>query len=316
MPSDANFYTRHLKGFVKFNVKFINVTGLLIQQPIHAQAYKIGGADRYPMTSRKRYDGIGELEVPYVPGSSLKGRMRGLLELAMNLKLYTTDEQIWQHVRSLRAMGLEAFLEDLEKRGVINELMGWAAASLKQLLGELRGRNIKYSEEDVRKIFSNAAVTRLLFSDFFPSKSYIERSGARYISDFLEEKAENRIDRITSAADPRDIVRVKPGVEFEGEITMLLFDNDNNMVRKYLETIATGFELLEHTYIGSSGSRGYGRISFSEISANIYKIDPKDLGSGNKTIVKKLGEIKSSSLEDFKSKLGEIEKSVMKIFEQ
>ncbi|MEM1684538.1 MAG: RAMP superfamily CRISPR-associated protein, partial [Nanopusillaceae archaeon] len=80
------YFTRRLTGYAVFTLRFVTKTGLLIQAPIQAQAYKIGGADKYPMTTRKRYRDA-ELEVPYVPGSSIKGRLRSLLELATNQKL-------------------------------------------------------------------------------------------------------------------------------------------------------------------------------------------------------------------------------------
>ena len=268
MSTQYPSFTRGLKGFAKFNVVFETVTGLLIRMPVSAQAYRIGGADQYPMVVRKVY-GDRELEVPYVPGSSIKGRMRGLLELSLMLPLYTTDGKIWQHARNLSAMGRE-FFNDVLERCVVDELFGWSAANYSQLLD--KARKLGLSESQVRSVYELLAPTRLLFSDFFPTREYVERIGARSITDFLEEKSENRIDRITSAADPRSIVRVKPGVEFEGTITLLFFDHDRDMVLKYLTTLATGLKLVEETYLGASGSRGYGRVKFKRIFVNVFRV--------------------------------------------
>jgi len=268
-------FTRTLKGIVKLNIKFKNTTGLLIRAPLQAQAFRIGGADQYPMVTRKEYrDGI-ELEVPYIPGSSIKGRMRSLLELSMNLKLYTTDYKIWHHVRNIKAMGAD-FINDVMSRCLVDDLFGWSSANYAQIKEMIEKFRVK--DVNVDDLFKMLAPTRLLVSDFFPSEEYVKKANITSISDFLEEKSENRIDRITSAADPRTVVRVKPGVEFKGDITMLLFDNDKNRVKDYLKTIAIGLDLIEQTYLGGSGSRGYGRIRFEKIIVKAFKVNRKGEG--------------------------------------
>lgn len=268
-------FKRGLKGFVKFRLIFETLSGLLIRMPVQAQAYRIGGADQYPMVTKKEYNGR-EIEVPYVPGSSLKGRMRCLLELSMGSKVYTTDKKIWQHVRNISAMD-EDFFSDVINRCVIDELFGWAATNYRQIsdkLDKLRHKlGSSITADDVYKIL---APTRLLVTDFFPSSRYVAKIDAKSVADFLEEKSENRIDRITSAADPRNVVRVKPGVEFEGSITIILYDHDKDMVSKYIHTLATGLKLIEETYLGGSGSRGYGRVKFKNIRVSVSKIECQD----------------------------------------
>jgi len=313
-------FSRHLVGFVKFPLALETKTGLLIRMPVHAQAYRIGGADLYPMVTKVTYHMGGsafELEVPYIPGSSLKGRMRALLELASNQKFYTTDRKIWQYVRNLSAMGVEEFLNDVFSRNPISELFGWAAANYGQVVERL-GDTSKYNENDVVKAFKDyLAITRLLFSDFFPSKDYVERARPRSVSDFLEEKPENRIDRITSAADPREVVRVKPGVEFEGDIVMLLFDIDKEMVRKYLDTLVLGFELLESTYLGGSGSRGYGRVEFTRIGVEVYKVAGSTESRGPSLNVINRKEFRRNAkkaVEQLKEALDEVERLILGVF--
>jgi CRISPR-associated protein Csm3 len=85
------------------------------------------------------------------------------------------------------------------------------------------------------------------------------------VADFLEEKGENRIDRVTSAADPRQVVRVRPGVVFGGALRLLLFNIDKGFVGRNLELVARGLKLIEETYLGASGSRGYGRVKFRRL---------------------------------------------------
>ncbi|MEM4896477.1 MAG: type III-A CRISPR-associated RAMP protein Csm3 [Ignisphaera sp.] len=312
-------FSRALRGFVVLNINLVTRTGLLIRMPVQAQAYRIGGAEQYPMVVRKRYklsSGVErEIEVPYIPGSSLKGRMRGLLELSLNTKLYSTDQKIWQHVRNLSAMGLTDFERDVNSRCVIDELFGYAAVNYKQLIDEFKKMNKGVINEDVinkannvinkaNNVFSKLAITRLLVDDFFPSVNYVEKIDAKSVVDFIEEKPENRIDRITSAADPRDIVRVKPGVEFEGRLTLLLMDNDNDYVKKYLETLTTGLKLIEETYLGGSGSRGYGRVKFTSIGVKVLKISIED------NYVPKL---KSTDIDEKYESLDNLEKNLEKL---
>jgi len=272
-------FVRALRGIVSFSLEFETKTGLLIRMPVQAQAYRIGGAEQYPMVSRRVYPGGLELEVPHVPGSSLKGRMRGLLELALGKKLFTTDEKIWQHVRNLSAMSFSDFVSDVLERCVIDELFGYAAANYRQIREAYenavkRGAQLKSSTPD--DVFRELALTRLLVDDFFPTEDYVTKSGVKSVADFLEEKPENRLDRVTAAADPREAVRVKPGVRFGGKLKLLLFDHDSGQLIKYLGTLATGLKLIEETYLGSSGSRGYGRVRFTKIAVDVSKVEVKE----------------------------------------
>jgi CRISPR-associated protein Csm3 len=272
-----------LLGIVDFTFILETKTGLLIRMPVEALVYKIGGADAYPMVTTRKYvleDGKEvEIEVPYIPGSSLKGRMRSLLELSKGLPLYTTDKKIWMYVRNLSAMGVEEFIKDAESRNTISELFGWASAQYKAIIDQIdreckdRSSPPAFCQDkeklvnEVNEIFKNAiAPGRLVFSDLFPSAEYVKKAEPRSLMDFLEYKAENRIDRITSAADPRTILRVKPHVEFEGSIKLLLYDIDCKKIGEYIETIVAGLELVSNTYLGASGTRGYGKVEFKNIN--------------------------------------------------
>jgi len=328
MSVTSPVFSRSLVGFVKFSFNLITKTGLLIRMPVHAQVYKIGGADLYPMTTRYNYDGIGEIEVPFIPGSSLKGRMRGLLETATKQKFYTTDEKIWSYVRSLSAMeDVDIFLDDIKSRNVISELFGWAAANYRQVIDALHDKQKKnlptnYNERDIEKLFSESvAPTRLLFSDLYPSSDYVRSLRPRSVADFLEEKPENRIDRVTSAADPREVVRVRPGVEFSGDITLLLYDIDKGKLNEYLNTLVLGMELVEATYLGGSGSRGYGRVVFRNICVKPHKIVKTSSSEGSVFYVKPL--VSSHSGETYKElcyddleKLKQAIKDLLKILEE
>lgn len=327
MPQNPVF-NRSLVGLAKFEFRLETKTGLLIRMPVQAQAYRIGGADLYPMTTKYKYviDGsVEEIEVPFIPGSSLKGRMRGLLEVATRQKLYTTDRKIWQYVRSLSAMDdVDVFLDDINNRNVISELFGWAAANYRQIIDELNKRirekgGSKYNESIVQQLFSEKiSPTRLLFSDLYPSEDYVKKVRPRSVSDFLEEKPENRIDRITSAADPREVVRVRPGVEFSGDITLLLYDIDKSKLNEYINTIVLGFELVEATYLGGSGSRGYGRVIFRNFTVTPYKIS-KSSSQENiftlKPITSQSTKLEFKDVKDLRARIEELVKALSALFE-
>ena len=80
-----------------------------------------------------------------------------------------------------------------------------------------------------------------------------------------EEKIEVVINRLTGAVGgggPRRMERIPAGAKFYFSITLIEFEDDNNF-EAYL---ALGMKLLELTNLGGSGSRGYGKILFENIS--------------------------------------------------
>jgi len=84
-------------------------------------------------------------------------------------------------------------------------------------------------------------------------------------STFLEEKTENIVDRKTGTAKhPRTGERVPPGTVFDGEIVLHIYEGDDSdtlakFVRHGLGIIQDG------SSIGASGSRGYGKVRFENV---------------------------------------------------
>ncbi|WP_347106128.1 type III-A CRISPR-associated RAMP protein Csm3, partial [Ligilactobacillus salivarius] len=79
-----------------------------------------------------------------------------------------------------------------------------------------------------------------------------------------EIKFENTIDRFTAVAKPRQIERVIRGSKFNFEI---IYDVGNEKeVEEDIQLVKTGFKLLENDYLGGSGSRGYGKVKFENLS--------------------------------------------------
>ena len=105
-------------------------------------------------------------------------------------------------------------------------------------------------------------IGRLIFRDSILSNAKeLEQLGAE---NYTEIKFENTIDRFTAVAKPRRIERVIRGSKFNFEI---IYDVGNEKeVEEDIQLVKTGFKLLENDYLGGSGSRGYGKVKFENLS--------------------------------------------------
>lgn len=291
-----------LAGIFELRFNIINETGFLIRS---SRAREImGAADVEPISVYKQYQISGKpLRVPYIPGSSLKGRARSLLELALGLKLETTDGKIYYHMR----IGGQNQITHDDPYCPVDNVFGSMSVQPQLYQPSEEGEVNPYTWF-VEKCW---APSRAVFRDLFPSSDNVRKlcdskGGCDNIAfeDFLEEKSENRIDRVTSAADPRTILRVKPDIEFEGSISFLVFDLDvcrrkecdehskfkefikDYPARYYLQSLVEALMLVEETYIGGSGSRGYGSIKFRNIELSFHNLaanepEPRELEKFN-----------------------------------
>ena len=162
---------------------------------------------------------------PYIPGSSLKGKMRSLLE--------------W-HIGVVGIGDGTPFSSKLLDNPIFNdEKIKTDAINLLKLFGDKEG---KYG------------ITRISVGDCSLSKDSQEM-------ELSEAKYENVINRQKGTAEhPRQTERVPAGVKFNYDIRVKILDEDNK--QELLEMIKKGFELIENDYLGGSGSRGYGRVRF------------------------------------------------------
>ena len=104
---------------------------------------------------------------------------------------------------------------------------------------------------------------RLQFSDMFlANKDELAEIGVPT----TEVKFENTINRLTAVANPRQIERSVAGSEFNLSLIYNVVD-ESEMIEDF-ETIGQGMKLLTYDYIGGHGSRGYGRIAFSDLEVN------------------------------------------------
>ena len=228
----------------------------------------IGGVDK-PVVK----DAEGK---PYIPGSSLKGKMRSLLEKSNDLA--KDESRVWVVKPNEKGeKGISIHLCNDPDCEVCN-IFGRANGEFPKIDNNKRS---KISDESVR--IENTTPTRLIVRDAVLSE---ESAGKlrelKTDLEFTEVKWENVIDRITSAANPRQMERVPAGAEFEfGMIYNIFSEGDKSNLKEVFKAL----ELLEHDYLGGSGSRGYGRVKFEDI--NVYWNSKADYESGDVEIEKK-----------------------------
>ncbi len=192
----------------------------------------IGGTDnpviKHPLT----------LE-PYIPGSSIKGKIRSLLEWELGI---------------INEKGEPLGFLDI-KKGMQSEMQ---AKNILKLFGG--APNPKTEDSLVKEI----GPTRLAFWDCSLDKTWVEEMNRRNLL-LTETKMENMIDRIRGVAvHPRNTERVPAGARFEFNLTLRVHDGED-----LLSTVLRGLKLMELTGLGGSGSRGYGKVKF----ANLMLVD-------------------------------------------
>jgi len=228
----------------------------------------IGGVDK-PVVK----DAEGK---PYIPGSSLKGKMRSLLE--KNNDLAKDESRVWVVKPNEKGeKGISIHLCNDPDCEVCN-IFGRANGEFPKIDNNKRS---KISDESVR--IENTTPTRLIVRDAVLSGESVEKlRELKTDLEFTEVKWENVIDRITSAANPRQIERVPAGAEFEFGMIYNVF---NEQDKDNLKQVFKALELVEHDYLGGSGSRGYGRVKFGDIK--VYWNSKADYESGDVEIEKK-----------------------------
>jgi len=206
-------------------MEIINITGQIeLLSGLHIgggdDTMKIGGIDNGVIKDINT-------DKPYIPGSSLKGKMRSLLEWDIGVVGIGDGSPF-----SSKLLDNPIFKDEQKKNQAINLL---------KLFGDSSSENI-------------FGMTRISVGDCSLSKESesMELSEAKY---------ENVIDRIKgTASNPRQTERVPTGVRFDFDIRIKVLDDDNE--EEFVDMVKKGLSLIENDYLGGSGSRGYGRVRF------------------------------------------------------
>lgn len=195
--------------------------------------------------------------VPYIPGSSLKGKIRSLLE----------KSDLENIIKRNTKLGTEKGAKDAEgKTTKINTgLCDCGDCKICVIFG---------NAGDKRS--SEAGPTRLVVRDCHltpETRKQMEAKEGEFRElelIYTESKWENVINRLNSRAEhPRQTERVPRGAEFDFEMVFDFFEKEDMGRFFYL---ISGLNLLEDDYLGGNGSRGYGRIEFKDVEISLKTI--------------------------------------------
>jgi|Deesub1362A_J573_1020465.scaffolds.fasta_scaffold02849_2 CRISPR-associated protein Csm3 len=215
-----------LKKIIRIQGQIVALTGLRIGGS--KEGLEIGGID-LPVIRH------GQEQLPYIPGSSLKGKMRFLCE--------------WKAGR----------VDLRHKKG--------------QLTAQVH--TCEDQNCPVCRVFGSTdstwGPTRLLVRDAFLDQGWVRTARERFPL-LTETKTENAINRLWGKAEnPRTGERVPAGARFDLEMIYRVFDLEGLEGAKpdeeFLEAVVwPALRLVELDSLGASGSRGYGKVRFAGLT--------------------------------------------------
>jgi CRISPR-associated protein Csm3 len=198
---------------------------------------EIGGADN-PVVK----DSHGR---PYVPGSTLRGRVRALLEQATGMAV--PSELVFLSKRK----GQEVRIHQSDRPD--DEIC--------ILFGRSPGRMEKVGGGELESNYATPA--RLsVFDAPLVTESITPQMRETLDDELTEVKSENAIDRITSQANPRTLERVPAGARFRIRMVVDVLCREDAALPGLL---VQGLRLLEDDTLGGGGSRGSGRVRFGDL---------------------------------------------------
>lgn len=207
---------------------------------------KIGGLDLNVIT-----DPLGR---PYVPGSSLKGKLRALIERTEA----ANNPNFWNEP------------EGKPEKHLCQDEASYSRCPVCKIWGILG-----------KEGFAVPTLTRLIVCDsYLDSSSITEEMKQNLELDWTEVKSETAINRITGTAlhgSLRQVERVPAGAKFKD--VELIYNVYEEADKDILIKVFQAMELLEHDYLGGMGSRGYGRVNFKNVE--IFWNTKKDYEEGN-----------------------------------
>lgn len=159
--------------------------------------------------------------LPIIPGSSLKGRLRGLLELLRGKVRYERGN-----------------VKNAETADAIDLLFGSAS---RRGPTRLVVRDAQPMNVDGRD--STVAFWAALDTDGLGT----------------EVKSEAALNRVTASAQVRQVERVVAGSRFHLEFVISVFDQGDDEAA-LVKDLVIALQLLEDNYLGGHGSRGYGKV--------------------------------------------------------
>ncbi|MEH2080400.1 MAG: type III-A CRISPR-associated RAMP protein Csm3 [Nostoc sp.] len=243
-------------------------------------------------------------QYPYLPGSSIKGKLRAITERLINKPLNRpSGSNTYRYESDDLADGFT------EVDGLLIRYEGASTCFVSRLFGSTGGNNCwidtdtvasqglervqntqrqyiawvnnsrtgRFVEnansqlnagETVReyiKVKGRNCPARLIVRDSHLSPQSAEQLKKVDTGLFMTEwKFENGIDRVTAAANPRQFERVPAGSIFEFELVYTV--EDSKQAIEDLKNIAIALAILEDDALGGHGSRGYGKVEFKQFN--------------------------------------------------
>jgi CRISPR-associated protein Csm3 len=172
---------------------------------------------------------------PFIPGSSLKGRMRSLAE--------------W-------------YFGELPDQGDVTRPRSGSKTG--RVFG-MPARAVGAHSSDVERRTFGRGPTRLIVRDAHLTEEWREKM--KLGRPVTEVKSENSINRLTAMAIPRPMERVLPGVQFSVEMLYRVFDVEGDEgaedERNFDEVFLVALALVQADALGGGSSRGNGKIRFA-----------------------------------------------------
>ncbi|OLP19174.1 type III-A CRISPR-associated RAMP protein Csm3 [Leptolyngbya sp. 'hensonii'] len=232
---------------------------------------------------------------PYIPGSSLKGKLRSILERLEGKPInrkggsgtyrYESDDledgytELGQNTAPIKFTGarncpvsrvfgstgnncwLKTSIIDSEGLDRVNDLRKLPRTDLEE-----SGEEFSYAKG------RNSPAHLIVRDCHLLNASRLEKIDTGLY--MTEWKFENGLDRITAAANPRQIERVPKGARFDFEMVYTVESENKsaedvakslNDARTDLKNLLQAIFILEDDALGGHGSRGYGKVSFENL---------------------------------------------------
>lgn len=300
--------------------KIIITSTLVVETGLHigggGENLDIGGLDkpviRDPMTQR-----------PYLPGSSIKGKLRAILERWLKKPLnrsggsgtyrYESDdlEDGYTEISQGKFVRYEG-ARTCQLSRVFGSTGGSSCYLKADIIGleelENKGNPQTINGETYIKTKGRNHPARLIVRDCHLTEESITKLEKIDTGLYMTEwKFENGIDRVTAAANPRQLERVPAGSKFKFEIVYTV--EDETQAAEDLENLAIALAILEDDALGGHGSRGYGKIRFENFKIEYRDIERyRQIASGDgkflPVAIKDIGEL-LSRFSDVKALLSE-----------
>ncbi len=178
---------------------------------------------------------------PYIPGSSLKGKMRSLLEVGVFMARNPETRDAVMHGKPCAC--------------------GHRSCPVCVLFG---------AHKPPQDCDSDLGPSRLLVRDAMLCESDMERFKAGRLP--MEIKNENTINRVNGVAEhPRPLERVPAGACFDLNIALKIYEGD--APEDLAQWLYKALKLIELDALGGGSSRGSGQVVFEELAMDGKTVD-------------------------------------------